>query len=107
MSLQELLQFARSSYHNGVAFDAQKICSRNFASVRDNVSLVFPISVASTRFVRSSLPGYRVASPYLTFIGGFSVIIKNGSTELLANRTCREKKSKGQASTRQKKLRKG
>jgi hypothetical protein len=29
--------------------------SRNFASVRDNVSLVVPISAASTRLVRSSL----------------------------------------------------
>ena len=55
ISLQQLLQLARPRHNVSVAFDPQKFWSRNFASVRDNVSLVVPISAASTRLVRSSL----------------------------------------------------
>jgi hypothetical protein len=36
-------------------FTRKNFWSRNLANVRDNVSLVVPISAASTRFVRSSL----------------------------------------------------
>jgi len=55
MSLQQLLRLARPRHNNGVAFDPQKLLVTKFASVRDNVSLVVPISAASTRFVRLSL----------------------------------------------------
>jgi hypothetical protein len=49
MSLQQLLQFAQSSHNNTIALTRKSFWSRNFASLRDNISLVGPISAASNR----------------------------------------------------------
>jgi len=65
ISLQQFLQFARPRHNNGVAFDPQKLLVTKFASVRDNVSLVVPISAASTRLVRLSLISTGAVLPML------------------------------------------